>query len=163
MTNDTFTHILSARLTNIVATLDKKGREYAPGNEVEVDRLQNFKIGSRYMNSTPAMTCYCYLTKHLASIEDMITGRLRLTPDLIEEKLGDAINYFILLEAILLEQMMFGRVVEVKRAKDTEVPIGRAADKAPASDDQPAKSAGIAHKFTRRRIARSAGKRTAKV
>jgi len=46
------------------------------------------------------------MKKHLISIKDAADGTKKLTPAQIHEKCGDAINYLILMEAILLEEVV---------------------------------------------------------
>lgn len=98
MTQEEFEAIIERRISTTRQLLIVKGREYAiPGK----DRLHNFIEGAKLQRNTPAETCWGYLTKHLVSIVDMLdTPRTR---EKVDEKIGDAIVYLHLLEAILLE------------------------------------------------------------
>jgi hypothetical protein len=41
------------------------------------------------------------MTKHLVSIKDIVSDNVPITDQLVSEKIGDVINYLILLEAML--------------------------------------------------------------
>jgi hypothetical protein len=100
MTATEFDKLLERRIECIRSTLKTKSAEYAPGN----DRLHNFKIGARILDLTPAQVCLGFLTKHLVSVLDIIeaaAGGHALRLAYLDEKIGDLINYFVLLEAIL--------------------------------------------------------------
>lgn len=101
MTHAVFNTLLRFRIEKIRATLSSKGKEYAS----DADRLHNFKadVGGLEENETPAQVLWGYLRKHLQSVYDIVSSTR--TPDaaVIDEKVGDAINYLILLEAVLLE------------------------------------------------------------
>ena len=96
----TFDAMLDARLAKTRAVLAAKAGEYAAPD----DRLHNFKRAARMLGRTPAQACLGFLAKHLASVFDVVDGRTQ-TPALIDEKVGDAINYLILLEALLTEDL----------------------------------------------------------
>lgn len=97
MTNGTFKKILDFRIKKIRETLDKKAEEYSRG-----DRLYNFKRAGEIMRTDPENSLMGMFMKHLVSVIDIVeTGDY--TNDLLNEKIGDAINYLILLEAILKE------------------------------------------------------------
>lgn len=101
MTAQEFNHILEHRLCKIRDVLASKANEYASD-----DILHNFKsgIGEIVTNESPALVCWGYMRKHLQSVYDIASGLKPATPAAVDEKIGDAINYMILLEAILLEQ-----------------------------------------------------------
>ena len=42
--------------------------------------------------------------KHLVSVMDLVHGKLKSEPVMVDEKIGDMINYLILLEAVLKEE-----------------------------------------------------------
>ena len=103
MTNESFTAMMEARLVAIRETLGRKAKEYAG----PADRLHNFKRGAEVLGEDPAQTCLGLFVKHLVSVMDIVdeVARTQNPPDtaLLDEKLGDAINYLVLLEAILKE------------------------------------------------------------
>ncbi len=98
MTTEEFEDILEERLFQIRRTLSAKAAEYATD-----DRLHNFKVAARVNNTTPARALWGMFTKHLVSVIDMVEGRIEPTDKLVDEKVGDMINYLILLEAVLKE------------------------------------------------------------
>ncbi len=105
MNNETFDKILKDRLDKIVAVLGSKGEEYSS----EGDRLHNFKVAARIgvdAHATPEEALWGMLNKHLVSVMDIVAQchEERCSEEILNEKLGDTINYFILLEALLRER-----------------------------------------------------------
>jgi hypothetical protein len=98
-----FDAVVERRLELIKAILLKKRAEYAPG---EGDRLHNFKRAAAMLQTTPETALIGMWTKHIVSILDICDKVYRETPSIetIEEKLGDAIAYLVLLEAMLKER-----------------------------------------------------------
>lgn len=96
MTPELFNHYLRRRLEKIGQTLGQKAGEYASGQ----DRLHNFKLAARVNGTTPAKALWGMASKHLVSIMDMVDGRQPVTDPMIDEKIGDMVNYLVLLEAI---------------------------------------------------------------
>lgn len=104
MTSEQFNEVLQCRVGQIYATLASKGKEY--GRE---DRLHNFKDAANMNDQTPERALWGMLTKHIVSVKDIIndleTQAFLPKVELIEEKIGDSINYLILLEALLKERL----------------------------------------------------------
>lgn len=98
MTSEEFEKILNFRLNSIQNVLGSKAKEYAVG-----DRLYNFKRAAEISRTSPAQALKGMFMKHLVSVLDLIEGNLPMSEYFINEKIGDAINYLILLEAILKE------------------------------------------------------------
>jgi hypothetical protein len=101
MTSEQFESILDKRVASIKTTLSQKAKEYAIG-----DRLYNFKRAAELLRTTPQKALLGMLSKHLISVLDLIEGSLPSIESTIDEKIGDTINYFILLEAVLKEQII---------------------------------------------------------
>ena len=79
----------------------RKGDEYATEQSVFI----NFEKGSRVTGLPPELVLDGYLTKHYVSYRDMLDSIYsgnRPGAELIEEKLGDIILYFIL-QKIMME------------------------------------------------------------
>lgn len=93
--------VLRRRLSLIERTLASKAAEYATD-----DRLHNFKRAAAMLEDFPESACVGFMTKHLVSVLDIV-DRLPVVPtrEMIDEKIGDAINYLILLEALLVERI----------------------------------------------------------
>lgn len=104
MDNKRFEEILEERIVKIKATLGNKGREYASNT----DRLHNFKMAAKLTSHhlTSETALLGMMRKHLVSMIDMVDDTQRgiyPSPMLVDEKLGDVINYTILLEALFTE------------------------------------------------------------
>lgn len=98
MDQKTFDKILTNRIDAIRSTLESKAEEYAIN-----DRLYNFKRAAEILRTTPARALAGIWMKHVVSVIDLIEGAVEPTEYLVNEKIGDSINYLILLEAIFLE------------------------------------------------------------
>ena len=102
MKNKEFNKILAERIKQIKIVLQSKGNEYSTGH----DRLHSFKVAARINDITPAQALWGMATKHYVSIRDLVKDPYNVpTEKVINEKLGDMINYFILLEAIFKEPL----------------------------------------------------------
>lgn len=99
MTSEQFKTILDSRLSSIRSVLGQKAKEYAIG-----DRLYNFKRAAEILRQTPQQALAGMLMKHVVSVLDLVEGSIPATEHMINEKIGDAINYMILLEALLKEE-----------------------------------------------------------
>lgn len=70
--------------------MTKKNGSYSKGDE---DKLHNFKVGAEINGSTPAQTCWGYMTKHLVALRDKVQRNdFSDRADLLE-KCTDIINY----------------------------------------------------------------------
>jgi hypothetical protein len=99
MTDETFNKIVSERVKKIQTVLSAKSKQYA----LDGDRLHNFKVAARLLKTTPEQALWGIAVKHLVSVEDLVMGRLAPTQETVDEKIGDMINYLVLLEAVLTE------------------------------------------------------------
>lgn len=100
-----FDKVLEARIEKMQATLGSKGKEYSAGG----DRLHNFKVAAMLESKpqTPEQALWGMMKKHLVSIIDIVDGTGRgefPSHDTRNEKIGDAANYLVLLEALLIER-----------------------------------------------------------
>lgn len=100
MNNKDFEALIDNRLKECRETLFAKGKEYSS----DTDRLHNFKIAARIAGITPEKALFGMYLKHLVSVMDLINFPGDATPELIKEKIGDSINYHLLLEALLVER-----------------------------------------------------------
>lgn len=96
MNQQEFNELLDNRIKNIIDTLKLKGSEYAFNS----DRLHNFKVAAQISNQTPEKALWGMAMKHLVSVTDLIEERLENNRHNVNEKIGDLINYLILLEAL---------------------------------------------------------------
>lgn len=87
--------------------LIKKSDEYATSENV----FHNFDEGTKIsLHKTNVAVGWEYNCKHLQSIKDIIqeiedNNLERITPELINEKMGDAIIYFILIEGMIKQKI----------------------------------------------------------
>ncbi len=102
MTSEEFDNFVEGRVAKIRSVLAVKAKEYASDH----DRLHNFHYAAEILNSTPARACVGFMTKHLVSVLDIVNdldeGRYA-AKEVICEKVGDLINYLILLEVLLYQ------------------------------------------------------------
>jgi len=90
---------LVSEATKVLSSAEK---EYASDS----DRLSNFKAID---GVDPELVCFIYLTKHIDGIRNYVTGRARVQRDSIRGRILDAMNYLILLNAIIIEKESEGR------------------------------------------------------
>ena len=119
MRHDKFEKILKRRIELTKSVLSTKNKEYASDS----DKLHNFKRAGAMLNCTPERALIGMATKHFISLLDIIDRIERIEQEnkqeplcitlnpirwlkkkRLEEKIGDSINYLILLEAIIKER-----------------------------------------------------------
>lgn len=101
MTPEDFNKMLGNRMTSMRKVLETKASEYG----LLGDRHHNFKVAARFKNETPERALWGIAVKQLVSVVDMIEGNLRPTEKLVDEKIGDMVNYLVLLEGLLREKL----------------------------------------------------------
>ena len=111
MKPDKFNELLTEILERTTKVLSTKSDEYS----TESDKLWNFKRAGKMLNCTPEKALVGMWTKHIISILDIVDkldsdgGFMDMNDHydehlaMIEEKITDAINYLILLEALIRE------------------------------------------------------------
>ena len=104
MKNIEFEKLLEERINMTRKVLASKNAEYASDD----DKLHNFKRAAAMLNCTPERALVGMKAKHDVSILDIVDklskGELP-SKEVLEEKIGDSINYLILLEALIKERM----------------------------------------------------------
>jgi hypothetical protein len=110
-----FDKLLKEILERTTTVLSTKSDEYS----TDSDKLHNFKRAGAMLNCTPEKALIGMWTKHIISILDIVdtidkessehnhmfvTKPYSVTVKKVEEKIGDAINYLILLEALIKER-----------------------------------------------------------
>ena len=98
-TPEQFDVILKKRQAATLKVLGTKAEEYAFND----DRLYNFRKSAQLDDTTVPVALWGMAKKHLISILDLVHERLPATPEMVNEKIGDLINYLILLEAAFAE------------------------------------------------------------
>lgn len=100
MTQQTFEEIMECQFERCKNILGQKANEYADND----DRLHNFKIAATIMQCSDQYALGGMLAKHITSIYDMLQNHLTDYPMAQwDEKITDAINYLVLLKAIVNE------------------------------------------------------------
>lgn len=103
MNVEKFNKMLEERIEKTRQVLDSKNKEYASN----VDRLHNFKRAGKMLQCSPEKALVGMMVKHTISILDIVdkldNGEIP-TKEIIEEKIGDNVNYLILLEALIKER-----------------------------------------------------------
>lgn len=100
MNKTEFNKLVDERIKLIQSVLQKKGAEYANDKDV----FHNFEEGTKMsFHDTREMVAWEYMMKHMISIKDMISSKQTFSEHVIREKFGDAINYLILMESMMLE------------------------------------------------------------
>ena len=104
MNSEELNKIIDERIQKIKDTLQSKAVEYASDSE----RLNNFIKGSKRTGQSRERVLEGYRLKHEISISDIVEG-IDLgqlpTKEALQEKIGDSINYLILLEASVTERI----------------------------------------------------------
>lgn len=101
MTTKEFDIVVNHRLDECKRVLIEKAKEYAKGDE---DRMHNFNRAAQITSECREKALFGFFLKHLVSVMDIIddmNNNPSYVPNrpLVEEKIGDAINYLLLLEA----------------------------------------------------------------
>lgn len=101
MTTKDFDIVVNHRLEECKRVLIEKAKEYAKGDE---DRMHNFNRAAQITGECREKALFGFFLKHLVSVMDIIddmNSNPNYVPNkaLTEEKIGDAVNYLLLLEA----------------------------------------------------------------
>lgn len=99
MTSDQFNEVVKERIEKCLSVICKKAKEYAN----DTDRLRAFKAAAAIEKTSPYEALGGMLAKHIVSIYDMLGDAERYSKDKWDEKIGDTINYLLLLDALLNE------------------------------------------------------------
>ena len=101
MATNKFNEVITDRIQNCLDTLGVKADEYATD-----DRLHNVKVAGEIQNCTPIKALAGMMCKHTVSVYDLIndfeSGK-NVPAELWNEKIGDSINYLLLLTALIEE------------------------------------------------------------
>lgn len=101
MKAEKFNEVLETAIKKCIDTLSVKADEYATE-----DRLHNFKVAAELQNCTPVTALAGMMAKHTVSVYDLIQRHeagFAISDALWAEKIGDSINYLILLTALVQE------------------------------------------------------------
>ena len=99
MTNEIFNEIVEDLINHCKDTLIRKGDEYS----TEKDRLSNIRRMASLKGSSTAQATWDACIKHFASVMDQIESGVIPNEAWMNEKLGDIINYMLILKAVWLD------------------------------------------------------------
>lgn len=100
MNAEDFNVILDEQLQKARDTLGTKAGEYAADN----DRLHNFKVAAELQGITPRAALAGMRAKHTVSVYDILHAEELASPEMVQEKLGDDLNYILLAFAVIQEE-----------------------------------------------------------
>lgn len=114
MNNTEFEKIITEQFDRCRETLVKKAEEYAD----DTDRLHNFKIAAKLQGVTPLTALGGMMAKHTVSVYDLIRRHEdgeAIDRAMWDEKIGDSLNYLLLLQGLLAEERNRDDKVSVKK------------------------------------------------
>jgi hypothetical protein len=100
MTLDKFNEVVQGQIDRCLETLKTKGDEYASGD----DRLEHFKTSAEEQEISPKQALWGMASKHITSLGKMCKSEQMMLTFAWDEKIGDAINYLLLLRALVEEE-----------------------------------------------------------
>jgi len=116
MTNEKFMEFAKDKFGKQLQILGKKGAEYSKGKD---DRFLNFKMAAAIQGISTREALLGQMAKHMASIIDMVKCPANYDQlDVWAEKIGDNINYLVLLEALIREEAEEAEETKEKRTKN---------------------------------------------
>ena len=95
--------VIGSRLDSVKELLKKKNKEYSYSS----DYFANFDDGSDFGDCSREYALWMYLVKHLSSLKKIVLDTndgIYADISLVEEKVGDAIAYLVLLEAMMKDR-----------------------------------------------------------
>lgn len=101
MRTEQFEEVINNRIETCKSVLCSKAEEYATD-----DRLHNFKVAGELQKCTPVKALGGMMSKHTVSVYDLIEDYEQgkaISKEMWTEKIGDSINYLLLLTALLEE------------------------------------------------------------
>jgi hypothetical protein len=102
MNNKIFNKVTTERINKCLDVMLKKSDEYSS----EKDKLHNFKVAGALQGCSDIKALGGMMCKHTVSIYDLINdfeNGKDISLDLWNEKIGDSINYLLLLNAMVVE------------------------------------------------------------
>ena len=103
MNHETFVALAAKRFQACHDILAAKSAEYSRSG----DKLHNFRRASALLGCSPERALVGMMAKHIVSVLDLVdyseAGGLP-EADRVSEKIGDLVNYSVLLEALITER-----------------------------------------------------------
>lgn len=101
MNTPAFMAAIKHQVEHCLNLLTSKGKEYAGE---KADRLIAFKKAAALQGTSQAEAAFGMLAKHLVSVADMVAEPEKYSSDKWDEKIGDSINYLLIIRAIAEEE-----------------------------------------------------------
>ena len=99
MDTQTWNDLLEKQLDKTKRTLGVKADEYATE-----DRLHNFKVAAELQGITPRAALAGMMAKHTVSVYDILHADKLASNEMVQEKLGDNLNYLLLAFAVIQDE-----------------------------------------------------------
>ena len=99
MNAEKYQAVITETVQKSLNTLTGKANEYARKD----DMFHNFKVAAVMQGITKEEALRGMMAKHIVSINDMIPNAQHYTLEAWQEKIGDAINYMLILSAMVKE------------------------------------------------------------
>lgn len=110
-----FNNVVQTQVNRSLGTLVQKGVEYGS----DVDRLHAFKQAAHLQNITNKEALGGMMVKHTTSIYDMINSGETYSEEMWDEKIGDHINYLLLLRALVAEELLESSLKKLNHMVDS--------------------------------------------
>ena len=101
MNSKNFERCTNEMIERCLDTLLSKSKEYAN----DEDRLRAFRAAGAIEKTHSQVALGGMMAKHIVSIYDMLPNYMDYSIDKWDEKIGDTINYLLLLNALLREEL----------------------------------------------------------
>jgi hypothetical protein len=101
MTNLEFYSLMDRLFQDAKAIAKSKGEDYTRGSE---DALANFKEGGKDIDIDPIKVCWIFMNKHYQAITNYVKTNGQSESEPISERIKDAINYLVLMQALITEK-----------------------------------------------------------
>ena len=105
MNNEKFNEVTKTRVEKCLDVMCRKSEEYAS----DTDKLHNFKVAGNLQGCSQIKALGGMMCKHTVSVYDLIndyeSGK-NIPIELWDEKIGDSINYLLLLNAMVIEEQL---------------------------------------------------------
>jgi hypothetical protein len=109
MTTEFFEQILQERVDKSINTLQVKAKEYRRNN----NPMHNFERAADIFDISRERALWGFALKHLVSFQDILNDidkGIIPSESLVDEKIGDLINYLILSEASIKDKIINGKM-----------------------------------------------------
>jgi len=124
-----FNEVVLNRINSIQRILAQKSEEYASSKS----RFHNFEVAGRKAGTTSEKALLGMMMKHVVAVDDLVEWieecPHKLTKAIIDEKIGDNINYLILLEGMLLN-----RTEHIEKLNSIPSPTNKPSEPNPEDD-----------------------------